>query len=160
MNNDLRINIFLDETNTPFAPYFSSDDLHLSSDLEEFILSKLLNYRRREVDIFIKGENNYDDKSLKTAIVNTFSNRVEENEYIYGRNNMKAIVLYAFGIIIGLIGLSLSSRYAYFAGILSIVCWVFIWSGTEVYFFENPQIKSDIRKYQNIINANVHKKYT
>jgi len=130
MNNDLRIDIFLDETNTPFAPYFSSDDLHLSSD----------------------------DKSLKTAIVNTFSNRVEENEYIYGRNNMKAIVLYAFGIIIGLIGLSLSSRYAYFAGILSIVCWVFIWSGTEVYFFENRQIKSDIRKYQNIINANVHKK--
>ncbi|GEM_PF-3504938 len=51
MNNDLRIDIFLDETNTPFAPYFSSDDLHLSSDLEEFILSKLLNCKRREVDI-------------------------------------------------------------------------------------------------------------
>ncbi|WP_346962410.1 hypothetical protein [Clostridium sp.] len=158
MNNDLSIDIFLDETNTPFAPYFSSDDFHLSSDLEEFILSKLLNSKRREVDIFIKGENDYDDKSLKTAIVNTFSNRVEENEYIYHRNNTKAIVLYVFGIIVGLIGFSLSSSYTYFAGILSIVCWVFIWSGTEVYFFENRQIKSDIRKCQNIINANVHKK--
>ncbi len=158
MNNDLSINIFLDETDTPFAPYFSSDDFHLSSDLEEFILSKLLNSKRREVDIFIKGENDYDDKSLKTAILNTFSNRVEENKYIYDINNKKAIVLYAFGIIIGLIGFRLSSSYDYFAGVLSIVCWVFIWSGTEVYFFENRQIKADVRKCHNIINANVHKK--
>lgn len=158
MDNDLSIDIFLDETDTPFAPYFSPGDFHLSSDLEEFILSKLLNSRRREVDIFIKGENDHDDRSLKTAILNTFSDRMEENKYIYDKNNKKTIILYVLGIIVGLIGFKLPSSYAYLVGILSIVCWVFLWAGTEVYFFENRQIKADIRKCQNIINANVHKK--
>jgi len=83
---------------------------------------------------------------------------LNEEEYTYARNVKKAIVLFVIGIIIGVIFLKLSNNHAYIAGVLSIVCWVFIWSGTEVYFFENQQIKRDIRKCKNILNGNVYKK--
>ncbi|MEA1010968.1 hypothetical protein U2H24_14885 [Bacillus cereus] len=158
MKDELSINIYLDETDTPFSRYYSSDDVHLSSDLEDFILSKLHSGKRKEVEIFFSGQNDFDEKSLKTATFNTFSNLLNEEEYTYARNVKKAIVLFVLGIIVGLIFLKLSSTHAYVAGVLSIVCWVFIWAGTEVYFFENQQIKRNIRKCKNILNCNVHKK--
>lgn len=158
MKDELSINIYLDETDTPFSRYYSSDDVHLSSDLEEFILSKLHSGKRKEVEIFFSGQNDFDEKSLKTATFNTFSNLLNEEEYTYARNVKKAIVLFVLGIIVGLIFLKLSSTHAYVAGVLSIVCWVFIWAGTEVYFFENQQIKRNIRKCKNILNGDVHKK--
>ncbi|PEC22014.1 hypothetical protein [Bacillus cereus] len=158
MKDELSINIYLDETDTPFSRYYSSDDVHLSSDLEDFILSKLHSGKRKEVEIFFSGQNDFDEKSLKTATFNTFSNLLNEEEYTYARNVKKAIVLFVLGIIVGLIFLKLSSTHAYVAGVLSIVCWVFIWAGTEVYFFENQQIKRNIRKCRNILNGNVHKK--
>ncbi|MCP1124625.1 hypothetical protein NKR74_15140 [Bacillus sp. 3103sda1] len=158
MKDELSINIYLDETDTPFSRYYSSDDVHLSSDLEDFLLSKLHSGKRKEVEIFFLGQNDFDEKSLKTATFNTFSNLLNEEEYTYARNVKKAIVLFVIGIIIGVIYLKLSSTHAYTAGVLSIVCWVFIWAGTEVYFFENRQIKREIRKCKNILNANVHKK--
>ncbi|EEL50012.1 hypothetical protein [Bacillus cereus] len=158
MKDELNIHIYLDETDTPFSRYYSSDDVHLSSDLEDFILSKLHSGKRKEVDIFFSGENDFDEKSLKTATFNTFSNLLDEEEYTYARNVKKAIVLFVLGIIVGVIFLKLSNSHAYIAGVLSIVCWVFIWSGTEVYFFENQQIKRNIRKCKNILSGNVHKK--
>lgn len=158
MKDELSINIYLDETDTPFSRYYSSDDVHLSSDLEDFILSKLHSGKRKEVEIFFSGQNDFDEKSLKTATFNTFSSLLNEEEYTYARNFKKAIVLFVIGIIIGVIFLKLSNNHAYIAGVLSIVCWVFIWSGTEVYFFENQQIKRDIRKCKNILNGNVYKK--
>lgn len=158
MKDELSINIYLDETDTPFSRYYGSDDVHLSPDLEDFILSKLHGGKRKEVEIFFLGQNDFDETSLKTATFNTFSNLLNKEEYIYARNVNKAIILFVIGIIIGLIYLNLSSDYAYLAGVLSIVCWVFVWSGTEVYFFENRQIKQQIRKCKNILNANVHKK--
>ena len=158
MKDELSINIYLDETDTPFSRYYSSDDVHLSSDLEEFILSKLHSGKRKEVEIFFSGQNDFDEKSLKTATFNTFSNFLNEEKYTYARNVKKAIVLFVLGIIVGLIFLKLSSTHAYVAGVLSIVCWVFIWAGTEVYFFENQQIKRNIRKCKNILNGDVHKK--
>jgi len=82
---------------------------------------------------------------------------LNEEEYTYARNVNKAIVLFVVGIIVGLIYLKLSSNHAYIAGVLSIVCWVFVWSGTEIYFFENQQIKRNIRKCKNILNSNIHK---
>ena len=158
MKDELSINIYLDETDTPFSRYYSSDDVHLSSDLEEFLLSKLHSGKRKEVDIFFLGQNGFDEKLLKTATVNTFSNILNEEEYTHARNVKKAIVLFVLGIIVGLIFLNLPSEYAYVSGVLSIVCWVFIWAGTEVYFFENQQIKQKIRKCKNILAADVHKK--
>ncbi|MDM5239353.1 hypothetical protein QUF83_25385 [Bacillus cereus] len=158
MKDELSINIYLDETDTPFSRYYNSDDVHLSSDLEDFILSKLHSGKRKKVEIFFSGQNDFDEKSLKTATFNTFSNFLNEEEYTYARNVKKAIVLFVLGIIVGLIFLKLSSTHAYVAGVLSIVCWVFIWAGTEVYFFENQQIKRNIRKCRNILNGNVHKK--
>ena len=158
MKDELSINIYLDETDTPFSRYYSSDDVHLSSDLEDFILSKLHSGKRKEVEIFFSGQNDFDEKSLKTATFNTFSNFLNEEEYTYARNVKKAIVLFVLGIIVGLIFLKISNTHAYVAGVLSIVCWVFIWAGTEVYFFENQQIKRNIRKCKNILNGNVHKK--
>ncbi|MBM6645261.1 hypothetical protein [Bacillus sp. RIT 809] len=158
MKDELSINIYLDETDTPFSRYYSSDDVHLSSDLEDFILSKLHSGKIKEVEIFFSGQNDFDEKSLKTATFNTFSNLLNEEEYTYERNVKKAIVLFVLGIIVGLIFLKLSSTHAYVAGVLSIVCWVFIWAGTEVYFFENQQIKRNIRKCKNILNGNMHKK--
>ncbi|PEX81623.1 hypothetical protein [Bacillus cereus] len=157
MKDELSINIYLDETDTPFSRYYSSDDVHLSSDLEDFILSKMHSGKIKEVEIFFSGQNDFDEKSLKTATFNTFSNFLNEEEYTYARNVKKAIVLFVLGIIVGLIFLKLSSTHAYVAGVLSIVCWVFIWAGTEVYFFENKQIKRNIRKCKNILNGNVHK---
>ncbi|MFD0771512.1 hypothetical protein ACFQZ1_22500 [Bacillus sp. CGMCC 1.60114] len=158
MKDKLSINIYLDETDTPFSRYYSSDDVHLSSDLEDFLLSKLHSGKRKEVEIFFLGQNDFDEKSLKTATFNTFSNLLNEEEYTYARNVKKAIVLFVIGIIVGLIFLNLSNNHAYIAGVLSIVCWVFIWSGTEVYFFENQQIKQTMRKCRDILNSNVHKK--
>ena len=158
MKDELSINIYLDETDTPFSRYYSSEDVHLSSDLEDFILSKLHSGKRKEVEIFFLGQNDFDEKSLKTATFNTFSNFLNEEEYTYVRNVKKAIVLFVLGIIVGVIFLKLSSNHAYIAGVLSIVSWVFIWAGTEVYFFENQQIKRNIRKCNNILNGNVHKK--
>ncbi|WP_410981605.1 hypothetical protein [Bacillus cereus] len=158
MKDELSINIYLGETDTPFSRYYSSDDVHLSSDLEDFILSKLHSGKRKEVEIFFSGQNDFDEKSLKTATFNTFSNLLNEEEYTYARNIKKAIVLFVIGIIVGMIFLKLSNNHAYIAGVLSIVCWVFVWSGTEVYFFENQQIKRNIRKCKNILNGNVHKK--
>lgn len=158
MKDELSINIYLGETDTPFSRYYSSDDVHLSSDLEDFILSKLHSGKRKEVEIFFSGQNDFDEKLLKTATFNTFSNLLNEEEYTYARNVKKAIVLFVIGIIIGVIFLKLSSNHAYIAGVLSIVCWVFVWSGTEVYFFENQQIKRNIRKCKNILNGNVYKK--
>lgn len=158
MKDELSINIYLDETDTPFSRYYSSDDVHLSSDLEDFLLSKLRSGKRKEVEIFFLGQNDFDEKLLKTATFNTFSNILNKEEYTYARNVNKAIVLFVVGIIVGLIYLKLSSNHAYIAGVLSIVCWVFVWSGTEVYFFENQQIKQNIRKCKNILNANIHKK--
>ena len=158
MNDELSINIYLDETDTPFSRYYSSDDVHLSSDLEDFLLSKLHSGKRKEVDIFFLGQNDFDEKSLQTATCNTFSNLLNEEEYTYARNVKKAIVLFVLGIIVGLVYLKLSNTHAYTAGVLSIVCWVFIWAGTEVYFFENRQIKQKIRKCQSILNGNVSKK--
>jgi len=157
MKDELSINIYLDETDTPFSRYYSSDDVHLSSDLEDFLLSKLRSGKRKEVEIFFLGQNNFDEKLLKTATFNTFSNILNEEEYTYARNVNKAIVLFVVGIIVGLIYLKLSSNHAYIAGVLSIVCWVFVWSGTEIYFFENQQIKRNIRKCKNILNSNIHK---
>lgn len=158
MKDELSINIYLDETDTPFSRYYSSEDVHLSSDLEDFILSKLHSGKRKEVEIFFLGQNDFDEKSLKTATFNTFSNFLNEEEYTYVRNVKKAIVLFVLGIIVGVIFLKLSSNHAYISGVLSIVSWVFIWAGTEVYFFENQQIKRNIRKCKNILEANVHKK--
>ncbi len=152
------INIYLDETDTPFSRYYSLDDVHLSSDLEDFILSKQHNGSRKEVEIFFLGQNDFDEKSLQTATLNTFSNILNEEEYTHARNVKKAIVLFVLGIIVGVIFLKFSTTHTYIAGVLSIVCWVFIWSGTEVYFFENQQIKQKIRKCRTILNANVSKK--
>ncbi|MDP7980780.1 hypothetical protein [Bacillus multifaciens] len=158
MKDELKINIYLDETDSPFSRYCSSNDVHLSSDLEDFLLSRLHSGKRKEVEIFFLGQNDFDEKSLKTATSNTFSNLLNEEEYTYARNVKKAIILFVIGIIVGVIYLKLTSSHAYLAGVLSIVCWVFIWSGTEVYFFENQQIKQKIRKCKNILNANVYKK--
>jgi len=157
MKDELSINIYLDETDTPFSRYYSSDDVHLSSDLEDFLLSKLRSGKRKEVEIFFLGQNDFDEKLLKTATFNTFSNILNEEEYTYARNVNRAIVLFVVGIIVGLIYLKLSSNHAYIAGVLSIMCWVFVWSGTEIYFFENQQIKRNIRKCKNILNSNIHK---
>lgn len=157
MNDDLRINIYLDETDTPFARYYNSNNIQLNSDLKDFILSKLLSVKRKKVEIYFSGKNDFDEDSLKTAIQNTFSNQLNEEQYTYARNVKKAIVLFVIGIIVGLIYLKLSNSHAYFAGVLSIVCWVFVWSGTEIYFFENQQIKHEIRKCKDILNANLHK---
>ena len=158
MKDELSINIYLDETDTPFSKYYSSDDVHLSSDLEDFLLSKLHGGKRKEVEILFLGQNEFDEKSLKIATFNTFSNFLNEEKYTYARNVKRAIVLFVIGIIVGVIYLKLSSNHAYIGGVLSIVCWVFIWSGTEVYFFENQQIKQNIRKCKNILNADVRKK--
>ncbi|MFI8705949.1 hypothetical protein ACIGHG_02495 [Bacillus sp. NPDC077411] len=158
MKDELSINIYLDETDTPFSRYYSPDDVHLSSDLEDFLLSKLHSGKRKDIEISFFGQNDFDEKSLKTATFNTFSNLLEEEEYTYARNVKKTIVLFVIGIIVGVIYLKLSSNHAYIGGVLSIVCWVFIWSGTEVYFFENQQIKRTIRKCKNILNANVRKR--
>lgn len=158
MRDELSIHIYLDETDTPFSRYYSLDDVHLSSDLEDFILSKQNNGRRKEVNIFFVGQNDFDEKSLQAAIFNTFTNILNEEEYTYARNVKKAIVLFVIGIIVGVIFLKYSTTYAYISGVLSIVCWVFIWAGTEVYFFDNQQIKQKMRKCRNILHANVRKK--
>ncbi len=155
MNDNLSINIFLDETDTPFARYYSPDDIHFISELEDFIISKI-SIDKRKIEIHFRGQNEANDKSLKTALLNTFSNRVKKDKYTCSRNNKKAYALYVIGIIIGLIYLQLSSSHAYFAGVLSIMCWVFIWSGTEVYFFENREIKMDIRRCKKILEASVY----
>ncbi|WP_020059890.1 hypothetical protein [Bacillus sp. 123MFChir2] len=158
MKDELSINIYLDETDTPFSRYYSPDDVHLSSDLEDFLLSKLHSGKRKDIEISFVGQNDFDEKSLKAATFNTFSNLLDEEEDTHARNVKKAIILFVIGIIVGIIYLKLSSSHAYIAGVLSIVCWVFIWSGTEVYFFENQQIKRTIRKCKNILNANVRKR--
>lgn len=158
MKDELSINIYLDETDTPFSRYYCLDDAHLSSDLVDFILSKLHRVRREKVELFFLGQNDFDESSLQDATYNTFSDILNEEEYTYARNVKKAAVLYILGIIIGVIFLNLSSTHTYFAGVLSIVCWVFLWSGTEIYFFENLQIKRKIKKCKNVLNANVHKK--
>lgn len=158
MKDELSISIYLDETDTPFSRYYSLDDVHLSSDLVDFILSKLHSGRIKNVDLFFLGQNDFDENSLQAATYNTFSNILNEEEYTYAKNAKKAIVLFMLGIIVGVIFLNLSSTYAYIGGVLSIVCWVFIWSGTEIYFFENRQIKQKIRKCRNVLNANVCKK--
>ncbi|MCJ8014398.1 hypothetical protein MUG84_22115 [Paenibacillus sp. KQZ6P-2] len=157
MRDELSINIYLDETDTPFSRYYSLEDVHLSSDLEDFILAKLHSGRRKEVEIFYLGQNDFDEKSLQAATFNTFSDILNEEEYTYARNVKKSIVLFVLGIIVGVIFLKYSTTHAYIAGVLSIVCWVFIWAGTEVYFFDNQQIKQKIRKCRNILNANVCK---
>ena len=158
MKDALEINIYLDETDTPFSRYYSSDDIHLSTDLKDFILSKLHSGRRKKVALFFLGQNDFDESSLQTATYNTFSNMVNEEEYTYARNVKKAVVLFMLGIIVGVIFLNMSNTHAYITGVLSIVCWVFIWSGTEIYFFENRQIKQQIRKCRNMLHASVHKK--
>ncbi|MCM3738110.1 hypothetical protein M3215_20545 [Bacillus cytotoxicus] len=158
MKDELNIHVYLDETDTPFSRYYSSDDVHLSSDLEEFLLSKLHSGKKKEVEILFLGENDFDEKSLQTATFNTFSSLLNEEEYTYARNVKKTIVLFVIGIIVGVIYLNLTSSHSYLAGILSIVSWVFIWSGTEIYFFDNQQIKRNIRRCKSIVNANVCKK--
>ena len=157
MDSKLTIPVYLEETDSPFASFYSSDNLHLNSELEDFILSKLHNAKRRKIEILYIGENNFDENSLKTATLNSFSNLKDEDELIFYRNIKKTIVLFVIGIIIGLIYLKLSSDHAYIGGILSIVSWVFIWSGTEVYFFENLQIKQKIRKCKYLLNAKICK---
>lgn len=158
LKDKLSIHIYLDETDTPFSRYYSLDDVHLSSDLVDFILSKLHSGKRKKVELVFLGQNDFDGNSLQAATYNTFSNILNEEEYAHARNVRKAIVLFILGIIVGVIFLNLSSTYAYLSGVLSIVCWVFIWSGTEVYFFENRQIKQKIRNCRNVLNANVYKK--
>lgn len=158
MKDKLYINVYLDETDTPFSRYYCADDVHLSSDLVDFILSKLHSGRRNKVELVFLGQNDFDEKALQTATYNTFSTILNEEEYTYARNVKKAIVLFILGIIIGVTFLNYSSTHTYIAGVLSIVCWVFIWSGTEVYFFENRQIKQQIRKCRNMLHASVHKK--
>lgn len=158
MKDELIINIYLDETDTPFSKYYNLDDVHLSSDLVDFILSKLHSGRRKKTKLVFLGQNNFNEKELQIATHNTFSNILNEEEYTYARNVKKAIVLFMIGILVGVIFLNFSSTNTYIAGVLSIVCWVFIWSGTEVYFFENRQIKQQIRKCRNILNASVQKK--
>lgn len=157
MDSKLTIKVYLEETDTPFASFYSSDNLHLSPELEDFILSKLHNAKRKKIEIYYFDENNFDEISLKTATFNSFSNLKDEDELIYNRNIKKTIILFVIGIIIGIIYLKLSSIHAYIGGILSIVSWVFIWSGTEVYFFENLQIKQKIRKCKYLLNAKVYK---
>ncbi|MFF3022336.1 hypothetical protein ACFVRR_06685 [Gottfriedia sp. NPDC057948] len=158
MEDNISINIFLKDSDNPYASFYSDDFLHLGSDLEDFILSKLLSAKRKNIELLFVGQNNFDENSLKTATLNSFSNLMKTDERIYARNIKKTIILFVFGIIIGLFYLKLQKSHAYIGGILSIVCWVFIWSGTEVYFFENMQIKQKIKKCKNILNANIYKK--
>ncbi|MEH7350432.1 hypothetical protein [Gottfriedia acidiceleris] len=158
MEDKISINIFLKESDNPFASYYSHDYLHLSSELEDFILSKLHNAKRKNIELLFDGQTEFDENSLKTATVNSFTNLMKTDERIYARNIKKSIILFVFGIIIGLFYLKLQKSHAYIGGILSIVCWVFIWSGTEVYFFENLQIKQKIKKCKNILQANIYKK--
>ncbi|PEJ59050.1 MULTISPECIES: hypothetical protein [unclassified Bacillus (in: firmicutes)] len=158
MNDEFRISIYLNESDNVFASYYNTDDLHLNSELEDFIISKLQNAKQKNIKITYYGQENIDEDSLKSATFNSFSKLMKEDELVYTRNIKKTIILFVIGIIIGVFYLKLSSKHEYIGGILSIVCWVFIWSGTEVYFFDNLQIKQKIRKCRELLSANVYKK--
>ncbi|MFB7142646.1 hypothetical protein ACFCYN_23850 [Gottfriedia sp. NPDC056225] len=47
MNDEFTINIYLNKSDNVFASYYNTDDLHLNSDLEDFIISKLHNAKQK-----------------------------------------------------------------------------------------------------------------
>ena len=155
MNQKNRIEVYLDEGDDLFERYYPPEDFHLNSDLVEYIISKISILRNQDHEILFFSNSNIDISPLKTAITSTFSDRLKSNQFSSRKNKVKAIILGVIGTMIGLIYLGLLDTYIYFAGILSIICWVFLWAGTEIYFFDNREIKNDIRKCKYILSADI-----
>lgn len=155
-----RIEVFLDEGDDLFERYYPPDDFHLNSDLVEYIISKISILRNQEHEILFYSNSNIDISPLKTAITSTFSDRLKSNQFFSRKNKIKAIILGVIGTIIGLIYLGLMETYIYFAGILSVICWVFLWAGTEIYFLDNREIKNEIRKCKYILSADIEIKHS
>ena len=149
-----RIEIFLDEVDDLFERYYQLDDIHLNSDLEQYIFSKIRG-DIQDYEILFFSDSNIDIYPLKKAVTSTFTDRLKSNQHIYRRNKIKAIILVGIGTVIVLIYLGMLESHTYFAGILSIIFEVFLWAGTEIYFFDNREIKNKIRKYKCILNADL-----
>lgn len=154
----LTIDIYLDEDDTLFRNFDAPNDYHLSRDIEDYILSKFTHNFKRKVEInFYNTEES--SSVVEAAVMNTFRDRVEGIRHEHRANNVKAIILFILGFLIGFIFLWISNaELEMFAASVSIVSWVLIWAGTEIYFFDNLKIRGFMNKCDSILKSKINVK--
>lgn len=153
----LVIDIYLVDED-PFRSFFAPDEYRLSAEIEDYILSKFTNNLKKEVELnFINSSENL--YAMKIAVSNTFSDRINSVEHEFKANHVKAIVLFILGFLFGFLFSWISETdFKMFAAMISIISWVLIWSGTEIYFFKNLQIRGFINKCESVLEAKINVK--
>lgn len=156
-NKKLIIDIYLQDEDV-FRNFDAPKDYHLSEDIEAYILSKFTHNFKREVEINFYNAHEASG-AIEAAVANTFTDRIESVRYEHKANNVKAIILFVLGFLIGFIFLWISNaEMEMFAASVSIVSWVLIWAGTEIYFFDNLKIRGIMNKSKSILKGRVNVK--
>lgn len=152
-----KIEVYIGENNEIFKGFYSPNDYNISNELEEYLMDRVgFTKRNDDIDIEIKFNYNSDAEPLKMAIKNTFNKKIKEEGLIIKKNNVICLAAFILGIIIGALVYIFSSINISISQLLSIVCWVFIWYGVETYFFENRELKVNVKRYKQILNAKIY----
>ncbi|MCR6516074.1 MAG: hypothetical protein ACRDCB_03305 [Clostridium sp.] len=152
-----KIEVYIGENNEIFKGFYSPSDYNISNELEEYLMDRVsFTKRNDDIDIEIKFNYSSDKEVLKRAIKNTFNKKIEEENHIIKKNNIICLAAFILGIIIGALVYIFSNINISISQLLSIVCWVFIWYGVETYFFENRELKVNVKRYKQILNSNIY----
>ncbi|WP_194192128.1 hypothetical protein [Clostridium chrysemydis] len=152
-----KIEVYIGENNEIFKGFYSPSDYNISNELEEYLMDRVsFTNRNDEIEIEIKFNYNSDKEVLKRAIKNTFNKKITEENHMIKKNNIICLAAFILGIIIGALVYIFSSINMAISQLLSIVCWVFIWYGVETYFFENRELKVNVKRYKQILKAKTY----
>lgn len=80
-------------------------------------------------------------------------------------NKLVALISLLVGILVGIIATKVAINNEQLSSVILIAFWVFIWYSVETYIFDNFKSKLKIRRYRQIMNADIvfltimHEKY-
>lgn len=160
MKNRLKkkvIDIYIHSYAHIYGNYYMPGDPHLDTHLLSHLLllaSETKMTGKLEIRVWQKEAG--DHKKFTTALKNTLNDTINGVEKEVRVNSTVALISLIAGIVVGVLATNMAVSNEQLSSVILIAFWVFIWYSVETYVFDNFKLRMEIRRYQQLIDADIN----
>ncbi|WP_317913403.1 hypothetical protein [Carnobacterium maltaromaticum] len=151
-----KIEIYIHSFEYLYGNYYMPENAHLDNSLLNHLVLLASDTKITEkLDIYIWQKDKIDSIKFQTALKNSFSDTIEGVKKEIRANELVALISLLVGILVGIIATRVAINNEQLSSVVLIAFWVFIWYSIETYIFDNFKLKLKIRRYRQIMNADI-----
>lgn len=154
--NKKKVEIYIHSLEYLYGNYYMPENAHLDNSLLNHLVLLASDTKIAEkLDIYIWQKDKIDSIKFQTALRNSFSDTIADVKKEIRANNLVALVSLVVGILVGIKATKVAINNEQLSSVVLIAFWVFIWYSVETYIFDNFKLKLKIRRYRQIMNADL-----